>query len=233
MRAILPAAGRGTRMASVTGGRAKEALPLARLSVLGRVLLECRIAGSDVTIVWARGKGPVPYSSEYVPHVVYQPEPRGLGEAVRRGLGDEDAVLVALPDVVFPGRGPLDRLVSALDAGADFAVAVEAITPERAHLYGIAEIAGEEDWRIERLVEKPAPGETMSLWAVAARFALGPLAVRTLREWPEPEFGLTEVLEAVLEAGGIGLAVPLFPNEIRYDCGSPEGYAAAREVWGP
>lgn len=231
MRAILPAAGRGTRMASVTGGGAKEALPLGGTSVLARVVAECAAAGADATVVWAPEKGEIPVAPESSHRVRSQPEPRGLGEAVRRGLDDEEAVLVALSDVVFTGSGPLERLASALDAGADFALAVEEVAPERARLYGIAEIAGDEDWRIERLVEKPAPGETASRWAVAARYALGPLAVRTLRGWPEAEFGLTEVLQAVLDAGGIGLAVPLLPGETRHDCGSPEGYAAAREVW--
>ncbi|RYG67035.1 hypothetical protein EON77_16855 [bacterium] len=162
-----------------------------------------------------------------------QSSPQGLGHAVRCGLNAEDAaVLVALPDVVFPDGGPFERLLSALDAGADFSLAVEEVAPERASLYGIAELAGDEDWRIERLVEKPASGETVSRWAVASRYALGPLALQTLREWPEAEFGLTEVLQAVLDAGGIGLSVPLIESEIRYDCGSPEGYAAAREALG-
>ena len=110
--------------------------------------------------------------------------------------------------------------------------AVEPVPEERASLYGIAEIAGDEDWRIERLIEKPAPGETASRWAIASRYALGPAAVTRLREWPEPAFGLTEVLQAVLDDGGIGLAVPLLPTEIRYDCGDPEGYADAQKALG-
>ncbi len=221
-------------MAAVTKGEPKETLPLGDSTVLELVVKECIDAGCAIKLVWSDRKGAVPLPAGYFDGRYQQPQPLGLGDAIRRASGGCDLPeLVALPDVVFPNGSPLSRLESAIDAGADFAVAVEQVTPDRASLYGIVEIAGDEDWRIERLIEKPAPGETASLWAVASRYALGYSALRVLQNWPGDEpVGITEVLQRTVEGGGIGLAVPLLETEIRYDCGSPEGYAAARQALG-
>ncbi len=218
-------------MAGVTGGAPKETLPLAGRRVLDLLADECR--GHDLLLVWSEAKGPPPLPGV---RTVDQPEPLGLSDALARAIEGEGApeALVALPDVVYAGASPLPRLADALAAGADFALAVERVPEARRRLYGVAEIAGDEDWRIERLVEKPAPGETASRLAVASRYALGPAILARLRTHPRTEgFDLTSVLASALDDGAIGLAVPLMEDERRYDCGSPEGYAEAVRVLGP
>ena len=228
MLALLPAAGRGTRMATITRGEPKELLPLAGARVIDLLATEC--ADYETVLVWSEAKGAPPLSNA---RVVDQPRPLGLGDALARAIGDASEALVALPDVVFAPASPLPRLADALAAGADFALAVEEVSELAKGSYGVAELSGGEDFRIERLIEKPRPGETVSRWAVASRYALGPAVLDRLRAHPRgEEFDLTSILQAVLEDGGIGPAIPLAENERRYDCGLPAGYAAAVEALG-
>ena len=58
MRAILPAAGLGTRMAHLTGGGSKEMLKVKGLPVIMLAILEAREAGADRIIVVSSASKP-------------------------------------------------------------------------------------------------------------------------------------------------------------------------------
>ncbi|HKR07983.1 MAG TPA: sugar phosphate nucleotidyltransferase, partial [Gemmatimonadaceae bacterium] len=96
-RAIVPCGGKGTRMAALTGGQAKELMPVAGKPLLLWVLAECAASGIDEVLVVA-----APHKQDLIavardaadkpdmpPRIetVIQHEPRGLADAIRLGAG--------------------------------------------------------------------------------------------------------------------------------------------------
>ena len=244
--AIIPAAGKGTRMTSVTGGLPKELLPLGSKSVLARVIDEAREAGLDgVTVVNSHQKSEVDDAIEEwsrtafadIPlRVQYQEEARGLGHAVAAALVDDDA-LVMVGDVVYQGGSPSERMSNLIHRGIDGCIAVEAIPVEELHLYGIVEI-NELNGSIARILEKPTPDQTESRWAVAGRWAFSKGFMAMLADYCEDpvrlsnpkEINLTEVMNLAIEQGMDFKAVALQPGQDRVDCGSVAEYSAARRL---
>ena len=106
MKAIIPAAGHGTRFLPVTRVVPKEMLPIGAKPALELIVDEAKSAGADeIVLVISRGKELIRAYFEGDPSIrfVYQEEQRGLGHAVMTGLealeppaagGDRQASLV-------------------------------------------------------------------------------------------------------------------------------------------
>lgn len=234
MEAILPAAGKGTRMLAVTRGAPKETLPLAGRTVLQCVLDEATAAGcSRVAIVGCASKPELQVFTAY-PRIrlAQQARPGGLAHAVV-SAGSKGPALVLLPDCVYLPASPSPRLVEAIRQGSDIAIAVEPVPEEKVGLYGIVE--SDPQHRITRILEKPEPQQTSGRLAVAARYGFSARFMSFLADWvverDDPtspvELDITAPIAAAIDEGYTAVAVPLEPGERRDDCGSPEGYAEA------
>jgi UTP--glucose-1-phosphate uridylyltransferase len=134
-KAVIPAAGLGRRMSSLTGGAPKEMLPLAGRPIIHYVVQEAIDAGIvEICIVIHKSKEEIrryfetddPEACEAERPVekirtrcnivfAYQAEPRGLGDAVlcaKEFAGDERFALL-IPDQLFVGRvGAIPQLTS-------------------------------------------------------------------------------------------------------------------------
>ena len=134
-KAVIPAAGFGRRMSSLTGGAPKEMLPLAGLPIIHHVVQEAIDAGIvEICIVIHKSKEEIRrYFENDIPKAceaqraveklrskckivfAYQAEPRGLGDAIRCAkeiVGDERFALL-IPDQLFIGRvGAIPQLNS-------------------------------------------------------------------------------------------------------------------------
>ena len=120
MQLIIPAAGRGTRLAPLTDACPKELLPLAGRPILDAALLEAANAGiPDVTLIvspvkpqlrtWARGRLTL----------AIQPEPRGSLDAIARAH-PAPPYAVLFPDYVHAeGQRALASLCVAAAARPD------------------------------------------------------------------------------------------------------------------
>src|SRR5579862_3343934 len=113
-RAIIPAAGFGTRLRPLTTAIPKEMLPLGRKPVLEYVIEELRDAGvSRILMVVSAGKQMVrDYFGDGTAwgvrcDYVLQPEMRGLGDAVLQGeaWSEGEPVVVAFGDCIVRGCG--------------------------------------------------------------------------------------------------------------------------------
>lgn len=236
MIAILPAAGKGTRMLEVSGG-SKELLPIGGRTVLQLVVEEALNAGaSRLAVVVSPAKPDLIEQARSIQdaELVTQEVPNGLAPAVALA-GSCYPALVLLPDTIFATSSPSKRLVDALNRGFDIAIAVELVSDDRVSKYGIVEW-NRESGRISRILEKPQPSETRSRWAIAARFGL---SVRTMFFVKQrvaelgvsaSEIDLPPILGEAIAAGHAGIAITLEQDETRLDCGNPEGYRHAREV---
>jgi UTP--glucose-1-phosphate uridylyltransferase len=225
---VIPAAGRGTRLAPLTRAVPKELLPLGARPVLDLVLEELRGAGVErIVLVTAPGKEALLAHAGDLGSAL-QTEALGLGDAVLRAAGQtgDGPFVVALPDALLGGPETVRALLAAA-RGLDGAVAVERVVPERASRYGIV---GVDDGLVTTLVEKPPPGTAPSDLAIAARYVLPPAIFDALRATAPGAGGEVQLTDAIarLVAGGARIAaVPLAPGVRREDVGSRAGYAAA------
>jgi UTP--glucose-1-phosphate uridylyltransferase len=231
--AVVPVAGRGTRLLPLTRVVPKELLPLDGRPIVQHVVDELRAAGIDrVCLVSRRGKVPVEHHFDDPRLVaVHQDEPRGLGHAVARAEAfcRDRPFLLALGDCVFRTPGAVESLLAAhaADPGAAALVAVQRVDPERVTRYGIVRLEGD---RIAGLVEKPAPESAPSDLAVAGRYLLGPQIFESLRKigpGSTGEIGLTEALAELIGSGGKVRAIELASDNPRYDIGDLLSYSEA------
>ncbi len=237
MVAIIPAAGRGTRMMGVTGGAPKELLPLGGVPTIVRVIGEARQAGIDRIVVVGSPEKPLlnEFLKDYRVEVIHQPAMRGLADAIACAEVDDDAV-VLLGDGAYLGGSPVARMAELLEKAIDGAVAVEGTDDDGTRRYGIVDV---DEWRggVLRIREKPGPEATPSRWAVAGRYALSrrlmALLSETVAARREPgEHGMSPFLGLAIEAGFDLKAVALGPGMRRVDVGTPEEYEKAlRFVW--
>jgi UTP-glucose-1-phosphate uridylyltransferase len=120
-KALIPCGGKGTRMASLTHGGAKELLPIGGVPLVVRVMEECAASGvREVLIVSAPGKTDLDRvvldaagaaGMPKLVQVVVQQNARGLADAIRMGreFAGDDILGVALPDNLFLGNAPALR----------------------------------------------------------------------------------------------------------------------------
>jgi len=165
MKAVIPAAGRGSRLGELTHDQPKGLVTVAGRPLLTHVFERTVAAGADELVVVigyegaqivdrfgdAFGETPITY--------VHQREQRGLGHAVLQAAPHvDDPFLVVNGDNVFA-----DSLAPAVEAaeraGVDGALAVEDVSRDAASTTGVIELeAGE----VARIVEKPTdPSSTL------------------------------------------------------------------------
>ena len=168
-KAVIPAAGLGTRFLPVTRSVPKELLPILDRPMLQYVVAEAAEAGiTDVIIVTSPGKEgiadyfrPRPDLEERLADddallekvqsgarlanvsFVIQEEPLGLGHAVltaRDAVGDEPFAVILPDDIIAHTPGVLSQMMEGMaDAGDAAGVAVERVPWEVAHNYGVVD----------------------------------------------------------------------------------------------
>jgi len=246
-RAIIPVAGKGTRLLPLTLITPKEMLPLGRKPVLEHIVDEVVACGiREILFIISTEKGAV---MEYFgkrgdirASSVIQPEQKGLGDAVLWGkeFADEEPFAVVLGDSVIStkqGGTPLQRLLDAYEqTDAAGVILVQDTPPEEAHRYGMVR-AKEQDsgprsepFEISDLVEKPSPEETPGRYAIAGRYVFdGRIFDYIERTKPGTggEIQLTDAIRLMLADGHPVWCVPLKADEIRRDIGTFESYFEA------
>ena len=171
-KAVVPAAGLGTRLLTATLAVPKELLPLDRRPAIHHIVEEAADAGIEtVILVLARGKEQVlhyfqpgdellgrltdPDLKKRVQDVrclaerieiqaVYQERPQGLGDAVwtARDAVGDEAFALMLPDDVFD-PSPLPALIQLYEATGLGTVALLEVPDEQVSRYGIVSVSGE------------------------------------------------------------------------------------------
>jgi UTP--glucose-1-phosphate uridylyltransferase len=235
--AVVPVAGLATRLRPLSRGVPKALLPVAGRPVVQHVVDELAACGVErVVLVTGRGRGAFAahFAGAGGPEVVCaeQPRPLGLGDAILRAapqVGDEPFA-IALGDALL-GRGQpahvTERLAAAVADGASAAVAVEEVAPAETDRYGIVVPCGDGDpFPIAGVVEKPAPADAPSLFAVAGRYAATPALLEALRAAAPDASGELQLADALSALPRV-VAVRLRAGEERFDVGTVPGYCAA------
>ena len=227
MKAIIPAAGLGTRFLPVTRVVPKEMLPIGAKPALELIVDEARAAGaSEVVIVISEGKELIRryFEGQGDIRFVYQKEQKGLGHAVLQAEIDDD-VLILLGDALVVGCCAAKEMVDVSKAHCGAAViGCERVPKEKVSRYGIMKLDGD---RIVDMVEKPAVEEAPSDIAVAGRYLL-PAAIfgylRTQAPGKGGEIQLTDAIKRML--ADLPAYAYVYPGK-RQDIGNPDGYYSA------
>ena len=248
MKAIIPAAGHGTRFLPVTKVVPKEMLPIGSKPALELIVDEAKSAGADeIILIISHGKELIREYFKDDPSVrfVYQEEQRGLGHAIlmaEQSLGGRQNVLVLLGDCLVAGCNAAKEMVALSAANGNASViGLERVPPEKVSRYGIVKREGE---RIVDLVEKPSPEEAPSDLAIAGRYLLDAKIFDFLKTQTPGKGGEIQLTDAIRRMIG---AVPQSPNHPitqspnligyvypgkRQDIGNPKGYFEALKAMG-
>jgi len=167
---------------------------------------------------------------------VRQAEARGLGHAVlcaREAVGDEPFAVVLGDDLLDANPPGVRQLLDVYERWGTGVVGLKEVPAGQEHLYGIVEgeSVGRREWKLSRLVEKPAPGTAPSRLAAIGRYVLPAEIFPILAETPAGRGGeiqLTDGLATLCARRGLhGVEM----EGQRYDAGDRAGYVLAQLHW--
>ena len=121
---------------------------------------------------------------------VRQKKPLGLGHAIwstRNVVGNEPFIVLLGDDLVLSEEPCCRQMLSLFDEVQESIVAVQRVPMDQTENYGIVEGQPykERTYKVERMVEKPAPGTTVSDMAIIGRYILQP-EIFFMLERPSP-----------------------------------------------
>lgn len=242
-KAVIPAAGKGTRLLPLTKAIAKEMLPLGRKPVLEIIVDELKDSGiTDILFVISEDKTSIPaYFKDYPGMSIdwtIQKEQTGLATAI---LCSEDYVkdepfLVALGDALITPLSPPYATSRVLDCyartNAEGVVIVQSTPREESSRYGMVRPARWDGqyFEIDLLIEKPSPEECPGEYSIAGRYAFDPCifdCIRRTRPGAGGELQITDSICLMLDDGSPVWGVPLVGDETRRDIGTFSTYYEA------
>lgn len=223
-KAVIPAAGLGTRFLPATKAQPKEMLPVVDKPVIQYVVEEAIASGiKDILIITGKGKraiedhfGKSELENEFLDEIeemmshvnllyTRQREPRGLGDAVyhaRSFVGEEAFALLLGDTITIPEC--TKEIIKKYEEYKTSIIAVEEVPREKISSYGIIkgkEVEGDIHL-VEDLVEKPSTEEAPSNLGILGRYVLTPAIFDAIERTPPGkgnEIQLTDALRIVRE----------------------------------
>ena len=244
MKALIPAAGHGTRFAPWTKLIPKEMLPVGARPAIALIVDEAIEAGADEVVIITSPEKPLlkkwfELNPPKAPIVwVDQLEQHGLGHAVLQAAehfeSESEPVLILLGDALVSGGNASSAMMEISKAnGRASVIGCEEVPRERVSRYGIMKSASEISeafFKLADIVEKPSIEEAPSNLAVAGRYLLDPVIFRFLKDQTAGvggEIQLTDAIRRMLfEKTVFGY---IYPGH-RHDIGNPNGYLKALEA---
>lgn len=242
-KAVIPAAGLGTRFYPLTRAQPKEMLPLLDKPIIHYVVEEAVLSGLDeILIIVGAGKDAIInyFDSSNLDKVVsselFDPLPEiyfvrqrqllGLADAIRyaRKFVDDEPFAVLLGDTVYRSNNSKTvtrQMIDLYESHQKSIIALEEVNPEMVTHYGIVEGNMDENGlvHIRRMVEKPLPENAPSNLGMTGLYALPPeifSCIDDLEPGQNNELQLTDALSHLaLRGGALGFLI----NGARYDMG--------------
>lgn len=168
-KAIIPAAGLGTRFLPATKAMPKEMLPIVDKPTIQYIVEEAIASGiEDIIIVTGKGKRAIEDHFDFAPelennlvskekfdilekvrqssnvdiHYIRQKEPKGLGHAVwcaRKFIGDEPFAVLLGDDIVQAETPCLRQLMNEYEQTLSSVIGVQPVPDNETHRYGIVD----------------------------------------------------------------------------------------------
>lgn len=250
---IIPAAGRGTRWAPVSGYLPKEMLPLIDKPVIEWVIEEIVYSGcKEILIIINKKKEAI---REYLSknkklnnkskiNFVYQNEPLGIGHAMFlcRNLIDQKPFAVALPDLpTISHQSTFKQLIHVFNSlkGKTHIISFDKFPPHTLHLYSecLIEPVGNLLLKIKHVCPKTdsnKPHHPGIKLRMSGRFIFKPEIFPVIEKLLKSKIENTEVsdrstLREAVEQGQRAIGVQIQGHT--YDTGYPEGYVRANTAF--
>ena len=164
-----------------------------------------------------------------------QKQMRGLGDAILSGeplIGDQAFAVVLADDLCMAepeGKGVLAQMLDIYAQYRCSIVAIEAVQPDATQHYGV--ISGEplapRIYRVQDMVEKPAPGTAPSNLAIIGRYILTPDIFDILRTTSAGSGGEVQITDALKQQAQQGRVIAYQFKGRRFDCGTVPGFVEA------
>lgn len=226
-RAVILAAGRGTRMGAMTEQLPKPMLPIAGRPMLEHILERLSAAGIQrfLIVVGYQRKAIESYfqSSNFNLQFQVQAPVNGTGSAalLARQFTGGNPFLLSFGDILC-SPAEYARAIETLDDNTQAVLAVKAVDDP---WQGAAVYA--ENGFIERIIEKPPKGTSTTPWNSAGFYCFRPTIfdyLAALKPTIRNEYELTSAIDAML-ADDLQLRISPIKGEWR-DVGRPEDLAA-------
>lgn len=259
-KAVIPAAGLGTRFLPATKAQPKEMLPIVDKPTIQYIVEEAVAAGiEDIIIISGRDKRAVEnhfdksYELESILrnkgkndmlelvegisnmaniYYVRQKEPKGLGHAIYRAksfIGNEPFAVMLGDDIVHSEVPCIGQMMEKYNEYGNSIIGVQRVERSQVSSYGVIGGTDVTDrlYKIEEMVEKPAPEDAPSDLAIMGRYIINPEIFGCLertKPGKNDEIQLTDALAMLLENQDIyGFE---FEGD-RYDVGNKLGFLIA------
>jgi UTP--glucose-1-phosphate uridylyltransferase len=264
-KAVILAAGMGTRMLPSSKVIPKELLPVVDTPAIQVVVEEAVASGiEEIILVISPGKATVvdhfEPNDELERHleargkhdlleqirrsnkparitIAEQRQPLGLGHAVlqaRDAVGDEPFA-VMLPDDIFDSPRPCLRQCLEVAEERDApVVALLRVARSELSKYGIvdAKASGERTYELHGMVEKPAPEEAPSEFAIMGRYVLTPDIFELLAAAQPGSGGEIQLTDALMKLTKRRRIFGYEFEGVRYDLGDRVGFISAQIGFG-
>jgi UTP--glucose-1-phosphate uridylyltransferase len=250
VKAVIPAAGLGTRFLPATKAQPKEMLPIVDKPAIQYVVEEAVASGiEDILIITGRGKAELEgylWSKDRMKELktvqeisemarifyVRQREPLGLGHAVlcaKEYVNDDDFAVLLGDDIVVADTPCTKQLAGIFKQKKRSVVAVEEVPESEAHRYGIVsgEEVGEGLIRIEEITEKPPKGQARSNLASMGRYVFSPAIFDYLERTPPDARGEIQLTDAIGKMAAEEEVLAYKYEGRRFDIGSHLGWIVA------
>ena len=165
---------------------------------------------------------------------IRQRQMKGLGHAILIGkelVGDQPFAVVLADDLCInqEGDGVLKQMVELYKQFRCSIVAVEEVPEDQIHKYGVIKgsVIRDDIYRVDDMVEKPAPGTAPSNLAIIGRYILTPDIFDILENTKPGKGGEIQITDALLEQAKSGCVLAYKFKGKRFDCGSVPGYIEA------
>lgn len=164
--------------------------------------------------------------------VVYQDEPRGLGDAVlaaRPAVRDTPFVVCLPDDLIFHPRHGLKELLEECAGDNPFGLLLQQIAPEQAPAYGIVrgKALGAGRFQIAGAVEKPTPHEAPSDLRILGRYCFPPTIFQHIAGTAQGALGEIQLTDAINALANHRPGIGLVCDGQIFDVGTPRGFAEA------
>ena len=247
--AVIPAAGRGTRMRPAT-----RVVPKALLTVVDRPAIQyaveeaARAGASEAILVVdleaghlihqhfvADGRLPGLESIRIRP--VVQEEPLGLGHAVweaREMVDNRPFFVILADDIVPPGHDPLPELATRSQPGVSV-MCLRELSPEIIPSKGVvipASDIADSALELAGAVEKPALADAPSNLGLIGRYLFDPAVFDILESLKPGHGGEVQLTDAIQELGRQGKLRGYIADADLLDIGNPPGLLNASIVLG-
>ncbi|MFY2157806.1 UTP--glucose-1-phosphate uridylyltransferase GalU [Cytobacillus firmus] len=241
-KAIIPAAGLGTRFLPATKAMPKEMLPIVDKPTIQYIVEEAVASGIEDHFdhsfeleenliqkkkfdLLEKVKEPLKVDIHYI----RQKEPKGLGHAVwcaGKFIGDEPFAVLLGDDIVQAEKPCLRQLMDEYEGTQASIIGAQSVSPEETHRYGEIDPSDQigRRYQVNHFVEKPKQGTTPSNLAIMGRYILNPENFMFLEQQELGAGGEIQLTDAIQKLNQIQRVFAYDFEGVRYDVGEKFGF---------